>query len=225
MSLSKICKEIERLEKTEKRTNNKVVLLSDSKGSYLKSQLRNTERDQIEIITVKGATARTQRLTQELFRNYSHESNPTIIIWLGTCELTYKTGNEVKIDESVNKQRQISNIIDNYTNLKSKILEHIPNANIIFLECPYYSIERWNKTGINTEQDKKLKDLVDNLNSEIALLNSQPTPRVSQDQIISNKSKGKKTKYKVNYNTLTDGIHPGRAIARLWLLKLLKTLS
>jgi hypothetical protein len=49
------------------------------------------------------------------------------------------------------------------------------------------------------------------------------TPKISQDKIISSKKKRiSDVNYKVNYNLLFDGIHPGRPIARLWLHRLVK---
>ena len=49
------------------------------------------------------------------------------------------------------------------------------------------------------------------------------TPRLSQDQILSNKRKKDiRVRYRINYNLLSDGVHPENIIAKLWLYKMIE---
>jgi len=50
------------------------------------------------------------------------------------------------------------------------------------------------------------------------------TPRLYQDIILSNKSKGDpRVKYRKNYNIMHDGVQPIRTLAKLWAAKLVET--
>jgi len=49
------------------------------------------------------------------------------------------------------------------------------------------------------------------------------TPRLSQDQILSNKrKKDRRVRYRINYNLLSDGVHPEKIIAMLCSYKLVE---
>ena len=226
MSLSKISKELDKirdLRLQDKQCSREIILLSDSKGDYIKRQLSSSEQKNLEIISVKGATANSPRLKQLLFEKTRSGSSPIVIVWLGTCELTEKDNRKIKIRNysGLSDHGKITKILENYCTLKASITEQLPKAKVIFLECPYYSISRWNNEE-NSEQDNKLRGLIDKLNSEIQQFNSIPTPRLSQDQLLSSKKKGKNTRYRVNYCTLRDGIHPAGTTAKLWGLKILQ---
>ena len=60
-------------------------------------------------------------------------------------------------------------------------------------------------------------------NDQLKLLNKTVTyPRISQDLIRTNKKTSDPCpSHKVNYNLLTDGVHPGKIILKLWIYKLI----
>ena len=69
-----------------------------------------------------------------------------------------------------------------------------------------------------SQVDIKLCHMFDCFNEQLKLVNTFKTPRISQDIIASGKGIGKEyTKYRNNWNTYTDGIHPMRALTKLWL--------
>ena len=121
-----------------------------------------------------------------------------------------------------------------YREVKQRIFRENRQAKVIFLECPFLSVYRWNThqgreyntqtEEIEKKQDTGLKSIIKYFNNHLNLINRDwITPKISQDQIISSKKKRiSHANYKVNYNLLFDGKHPRRAIARLWLHRLVK---
>lgn len=66
-----------------------------------------------------------------------------VLIWLGTCEITQKKGKYIK---SLNYPYQnMEFILTEYRKLKLRIKRVNPQAVILFIMCPYYSISRANK--------------------------------------------------------------------------------
>ena len=73
--------------------------------------------------------------------------------------------------------------------------------------------------------DKEVSTQIDHYNDHLKLLSRGiSTPRLSQDTILSNKSRGDpRVKYRKNYNLMHDGVHPIRTLAKLWAAKLVET--
>ena len=168
-----------------------------------------------------------------------------VLIWLGTCEITQKKEKYIKSLDY--PYQNIEFILTEYRKLKLRIKLANPQAVILFIECPYYSISRANKHHsidnnnngkrslvINkvkdsrkvqwaTQIDKNITQQVNYVNDHLKLLNKTVTcPRISQDLIRTNKKTSDPCpSYKVNYNLLTDGLHPGKIILKLWIYKLI----
>jgi hypothetical protein len=74
--------------------------------------------------------------------------------------------------------------------------------------------------------DKQVRNQIDfrYYNDHLKILNRKiATPRLSQDQILSNKrKKDRRVRYRINYNLLSDGVHPERILAKLWSYKLVE---
>ena len=72
--------------------------------------------------------------------------------------------------------------------------------------------------------DKQVRKQIDYYNDHLKILNRNvATPRLSQDQILSNKrKKDRRVRYRINYNLLSDGAHPERILAKLWSYKLVE---
>ena len=72
--------------------------------------------------------------------------------------------------------------------------------------------------------DKQVCCMVDYFNDHLRLINRNcGTPRISQDIIASSKgARAERTSYRKNWNVYSDGIHPVRALARLWLYRVIE---
>lgn len=177
-------------------------------------------------------------------------TDPLVLVWLGTCEITRKKGKYIYLRQY--PYQFIEFTLSEYRELKRMIIQTNPSALVVFIDCPYYSISRVNNhSRLNTAKDgpkrpslvvnkvrgkrdvqwaakvdKKLKDQVDYYNNHLKIIRKEvlnTPPRLSQDLVLSNKCAGdRKVKYRLNYNLLTDGVHPGRILAKIWLYKLLR---
>ena len=67
---------------------------------------------------------------------------PLIIIFFGTCELTNKQGKYIYLPQD--PQERVNQVIVQYIKYKQRILECNPDANVFFLECPYFTLTIWN---------------------------------------------------------------------------------
>ena len=232
MSLSKINSEVERLkhkilDRHCQRNNRKIIILSDSKGRYLRNQACKGNTRNIHFVYRKGATISNQKLVQQVIRNAKFELNPIILVWFGTCDFTVKTGKEIRVAESSEcTERVVEKIIARYRELKRQILFVNKSANVFFVECPPISTKRWaERTSGNGDefikQDEKLAILIQVFNTKLCELNlGIKVPKITQDLIRSSKQKHFKTRYKVNWNLYSDGIHPCDVLAELWLYRL-----
>jgi hypothetical protein len=138
---------------------------------------------------------------------------------LGTCDITEKKGKYISVKSY--PYQKIEFALNKYRTLKSRLLQANPEATVVFLECPYYSITRFNKfkitnsnskTGTNkyyqrnaiaaSRADKQVCCMVDYFNDHLRLINRNcGTPRISQDIIASSKgARAERTSYKKNWN-------------------------
>ena len=92
-------------------------------------------------------------------------------------------------------------------------------------QYPVLIINKYRKSRVVTSKskvDKELCTLVDYYNEQLRLLNKHKTPRISQDIIVSRKGKHiAKVQYPKNF---TNGIHPSRKLAKLWLYKFIEVI-
>ena len=72
--------------------------------------------------------------------------------------------------------------------------------------------------------DKQVRNQINYYNDHLKILNrNKETPRLSQDQILSNKrKKDRRVRHRINYNLLSDGAHPERILTKLWSYKLVE---
>ena len=239
MSIKKLIKEISKLVNEEASINNnsvdpgEIYLISDSKGKYLKPVIPGRYRTNLHIINKSGATIDSE-IVNTAIRQIRLANKPTVLIWLGTCEITSKKGKFIQLIDY--PFQTIEEILDQYWSIKKKILRVNSQATVCFLECPYFSISIWNKyqgripdqdqEGTDKKQGNELKSVIEYFNQQLSLLNASVIshiPKLSKDQIISSKKKRlRRTKYKINYKLLYDGVHPSRKLARLWLHRIIK---
>ena len=187
------------------------------------------------MIAQNGASVENETIVRKVLGTVRKRNNPIVIIWLGTCEITQKTGKYVKIRQY--PYQNIEFILSEYRELKNRIKEINNTAKVIFLECPYYSKTRYNKekaltprnkrrdninrssilirqykskrtVTISSNTDNNLCQQVDYYNKHPRIINRIKTPRLSQDIIISNKKATQtKVRYRKNWNAYNDGIH------------------
>ena len=86
----------------------------------------------------------TSNVVDRALKGIKQTHKPIVLLWFGTCELTKKVGNLVKIRNSPYQNTEFT--LTNYREKKSKRKQVNRTAKIIFIECPYYSVDRWNST-------------------------------------------------------------------------------
>ena len=232
MSLSKVRKEYsitrQLNRETRPRKRKDTFIISDSKGRYLAQQLQREHEGLLKIIHKSGATVDNLQFKREVTSITNLSCSPIVFIWFGTCEITSKNGCLVEL--RVNPFEVVNRLIVKYRYMRSAIQRHNRGAEVIFLNCPYYSIVRWNEMkGCPTHsidkyrvQDSELTKVIDYFNDKIDRLNRHTTPKIEQDLVKSSKKRhSSHVKYKNNFNMLTDGIHPGPDLAKLWIERII----
>jgi hypothetical protein len=237
MSILKVKKETTKLINREAALTEKefspgeIFIITDSKGKYIKPVIPGTLLSYVHVIYKSGANI-SSNFVEDFIKQVRRAQRPIVYIWFGTCELTEKSGKY--IHTSTYPYQQAEHVLTIYREIKQRISHENSQSKVIFIECPFLSVYRWNKhqrrehntqsEEIDKKQDTELKSIIKYFNNQLNLINRDwTTPKISQDQIISSKEKRiSHANYKINYNLLFDGIHPRRPIARLWLHRLVK---
>jgi hypothetical protein len=128
--------------------------------------LSDDQKKKIRVIAKKGVTITDIELARRVVRAVKNYSDPivNVVVWFGTCEITDKEGKYITIKSY--SYQNIEFTLTKYREFRDKLLRENHNTKIVFLECPYYSISRYNS------RSRKCKDI-----------NNNPTPL----------NKGKKT--------------------------------
>lgn len=203
------------------------IVLSDSKASYLKSQVETAIEHQILWWYHSGWTSEQglKFLHENIDQAIRQYGKIHLYVWLGTCDLTLKSQRNGYI--YLNLDHGASRLIHNF----EKIVEVSKNKNFraTFLELPYYSIKNWNSNRGHRNpdsfdtQDSLLKDSVKLVNEHINRLNVQNRlnkPSFNVDLVRCRSNRGRRTKYFNNYNLYKDGIHPDVDLSKCWLRKI-----
>lgn len=201
MSNSKLLKYLERPLKS-KSLISKPVLISDSKGVYLKRHLDLFKKSRIVVQFECRPGARFADFYPWLKKNLSNlvqqHGRITLYIWLGTCDKTHKSGRYIDL-RYVDSTLCVKNIVQ-YINLFVSFIGQFKEVVPIFLEIPPYSIVEWNRTKghsdpqIFKEKDKTLNETIGILNDYIRNVNSVRLvsgPRFKLDLSKYRKEKGK----------------------------------
>ena len=232
LHLNELKKQIWKLEgKYFKISHRNVIFRSDSKGRSLLPFLSNIN---VNLIYRSGGSI-TDNNTNSFMQSYTLDRikrtyKPLVLLFFGTCELWVKNGKFISIPEDL--EGRVRDVIDIYHNYKQKILQYNPEATVIFLDCPYFSLIVWNflkghpSPGKFKSDQKKLEEAILVFNRNLKDLNGdRPVPRLTVDFIYSTKKKDKKNKKFRNYGLLTDGVHAGRLISKLWALRIIRRIS
>ena len=123
------------------------VIISDSKGIYLKNQIQHPEKQNIIWRCKKGASIeeRLHWLGANIDSEIKELGNIHVYIWLGTCNLT-KKGKKLSIALAA------TDIIESLQKFKD-ILKPYPNSRPTVLEIPHYSIIHWNTSRSQPNPD------------------------------------------------------------------------
>lgn len=236
MSKPKLLKSIQQI-KCDVEGKHKVatpVLLSDSKGYYLKDEVSTELESTIKFRCKRGRKTKDaiDWFKQSVDSELKRYPKIHLYVWLGTCDLTVKSHRFISLrsvsDETVNYLEQQFQKLINFTS-------KLKNVEVTFLEIPVYSITKWNESrrakelSDFKEQDKILESQINRLNEKIRILNRQTTyrsPKFSLDLLRNRKTnKGKKSTYYYNFELYNDGIHPCKTLSKLWLKQLTALIS
>ena len=207
-----------------------VIIRGDSKARYLMAHVH--EDPYMNINHRGGATIYNTFLGDYTLNRIKRSYKPIVIIWLGTCELTEKRGKFIRIVENIDER--LDEIETQYTLYKERILSANAESTVIYLECPFFNIPLWNKhkghynpDGFEPDQillEKAIKRL--NIILRSITDDEVRNPKLSLDLEESTKKRNKPRKYHLNYKALSiDGVHPGKDIARLWYLRIVRMIS
>ena len=223
----------------------KPILLSDSKGNYLRefSYLIENEGYSIEFICRGGLRFLDQYfwLQNNLRKKVDKYGYITLYCFLGTCDLTLKKTkyvtnshgksirkNYIDLRHSTDAEAftYIQTQIDRYVDFVSKF----PTVKIVFLKIPLYSIQRYNKYLGNDDyadyrqSDFRLTDRIALCNDYIAEINrsnSVTSPNFKKDVQRDRKANGDiGSRTSLDFSLYKDGLHPNPALAYCWMKKL-----
>ena len=216
--------------KTPKRTP---VLLSDSKGFCLERQVRVNPERFFEFWCFKSYTASDSLLylQQNLQSHVQRLGNITLFVWIGTCNLTTKTGKF--IDVTSHDSSSAYSLIEQLKEIYKFVRTFGDSVKLVFVHIPVYSIYHFNCSKGRDWDNYEAKDVI--LHKNIAIVNQYIddinrilqvySPSLSDDLVKSKKKSKKKValsrvKYSYTFDPDTDGLHPGQTLSKLWLTRL-----
>lgn len=232
MSQSKLQKYVDAPFHFYGRLKKQPILISDSKGNYLKyhSDLIEQFGYFIDFQCRSGARIADYFywLQSNLHKKVQQFGNIVLYVWLGTCDLTCRKGKFIALrhDSDNLAVSYLKNQIDRYLSFVSKF----PTVQLVFLEIPPYSIQAWNNSkghrdpSVFLSQDLILYEriiLVNEYIKEINFQRSVESPRFKLDLLRYRKSKNGDQRKSINYNSYKDGIHPNPVLARYWMKRII----
>ena len=213
----------EQLQRPKGIQNRTPILVSDSKGLWLRNYCPELSFP-FELWCIPGA--RTKELVnpikQRIDKAIKRHSKIAIYLWSGTCDLTEKSGKYIRLrDKSL---RTVDNIIEEYKHLLKYIEKYGTQVTIRIVDCPPLSIEKWNnhpRRKARTSKEKKEEDKKEDkiltkqlriLNKQIWKLNSeQGSQPIKTSQFYfrtrGNKRKPNRHSVRITLNK-SDGVHP-----------------
>lgn len=220
--------------KLERSLSRKPILVSDSKGNYLKGHSDIIEEFgySFEFACKGGARFQDQYywLNRNLHKLVQKYGDLVLYVWLGTCDLTNRRGRFIDLRHT-DDNTAVSYIkfqIDRFVSY----ISFFPTVKIVFLEIPPYSIEHWNRSKghcrpadfhendlILTERIALANDYIQEVNEKAGAL----SPKFKFD-LVRNRKSNRKTPYKrvcLNFGSYKDGIHPDILLARCWMKRII----
>lgn len=221
-----------------------VIVVSDSKGLYLRNQVQNIVPER-NIIWKSVPGRSSQQAVDYIISNVDYFINRykkvLLLVWTGTCDLTHKVSYSTGLCAPNRKYKKyidlsgtsVDDIIQQYHRVTNLNAIYGNAFRVLILEVPYYSISIWNfskghpNSDIYLENDKILHQKITELNLKIKDINQVyglHAPRFSLDLIRHRKSNKTKSASTVSYSLLlSDGIHPGVTLSKHWIRRLVLT--
>lgn len=210
-------------------TNQKVVVLSDSKGRYL-------EKNRQPQWNVKFYYKSGRRLAEGLYWlrgniRYLNRANDTVhlYVWLGTCDLTRKVGSQLELRHS--SLEECYSCVTQQICRFYRLVSQYPSIKIIFLEIPPYSMVQWHQTK-HVVVDDSLHRQEFELYKRICLVNEfiqekndslhVISPRFKLDLTNIRKAAGKESRRSISFRHYIDGIHPSDLLSVVWLKRIIE---
>lgn len=232
---------------TEVKLHSTPLVLSDSKGRYLKQVVNRKSNIEKNIIwCYKGGATSSERL--DWFRNQSTDvvkkyGSVTLYVWAGTCGFTVKDStHECRKGNNSHRPRKLISLRhpeEAFNKFKHNLHEFKrlctgKHIQVTFLQVPYYSIQTYNaqkghgNPDIFKKDDNTLTALIERVNDFIVNLNCEVnsySPSFNDDLRRSRKKRGAAPRYSINFRLLQDGLHPSEKLARSWLTSLVRKIS
>ena len=205
------------------------LLVTDSKGYTLKNTLRAcSTKPSLPFLLWAEVSAGTEKLVDNVQFNIGgavRQFGPLqIYFWAGTCDVTKKVGQTIKLRYPDDQNRSLSVVNEQFHRLQT-ILSAYPEVTLKFVELPYITISKWNH--VNDEEtlaaDKKAANQIDSINNLIRQLNrerSVNTLHFSYDCSRFRKAKRSPLRHTVNTGASEDGVHPTVHTSLIWIRKL-----
>lgn len=201
-------------------THRDPIILTDSKGRYCFKTTSNVNGEYLP--TWWYRSGRTSAAGVKLIEKKIHKFDKPVhlYVWLGTCDLTVKTGRFLELKTRSNAA--VDAVLENF----NEILALLDGKNCIvtFLQCPIYSIAAYNQkkghphSESYISKDVTLKNQIHFLNHNIRLLNDSLNTHSPCFTVLLYTSKKLNNKYisRYCYELYKDGIHPENLLARVW---------
>ena len=231
--IHKFLRDTENINDDLPRRTGTVVLYTDSKGFSVGRHVNNQKPLEAGIVWRCREGLKTE-LGIEWFKdelhtlreNYARHGEIHIYFWLGTCDLTIKSGRYIFLSSTFRSyaDRLIRrlNLLSNYC-----FRQNLP---LTLLEIPIFSLREYNISvghhfpHLFQDQDYHLRIEIERINEAIREINTSShkvSPKFSLDLQRNRPSAGQTGRqYYTNYKLYRDGIHPKSDLARLWLRKL-----
>ena len=216
----------------------RLVILSDSKGNYLRTECNKLKDKHLEIIwwTLGGRNTHTGlKFLTENINKIQDGVQTMVLFWHFTCDITRKE-NSFIYPRHRSSQELIEKITP-YLNTLKEIHQAETSIDIGILEAPPIFTREWNrqKELANWEiiDDSELHDQIVELNQRIRETNVElgyKSPRFECDFQHRRRNKRKRpglTKTREFWNPilLKDGVHPVGIVALKWLVKIICSIS
>ena len=204
------------------------IILSDSKGNYLKREVRNQIEKGIIWKNRKGQTAYEviDWVITQIDNFRANYGSFELFVFLGTCD--FCTKDRDNIIHLLPKSAGIPDrIIRKFCDLlRIARLNEFP---VTFLEIPAFCIQEWNRRHghespeVFADDDKQLHSMIHLVNLRIRQLNranSKITPNFNAALLKTRKNNSKKKSYRLTFSLYSDGIHSDKELSRYWLRKI-----
>lgn len=206
----------------------KLVFLSDSKGRYLEPHCLPSHSVEFSYRSGLRLAEGFYWLQRRLANDSQYNDRVYYYIWLSTCDLTLKSGNQIRLRHSTDIDcfSYVTRQIDRYYRLVSQYA----NVNLVFLEVPPYSVVEYNRAKglqvgvVEHETDLELFTRIIHINEHIRLRNDAhnvQSPRFRLDLLNIRKRAGKEARRTVRYTHYIDGIHPGPLLSKVWMRRII----